>query len=311
MYYINLQKESKQTEFMKNRICIWLVNQLLKRKRMTLNEIQEEWRAHNADYDINLHRNTFMSYKRVTEDMFDINISCDRRTNEYYIEFPEGMSSSPVNQWLIRTASTSDVISRHKRLSDRIVLENTFGGEEHLDAITDAMYRNKCVNIVYHSYWMEPQNFTVEPYFIKFFRQRWYLIGHCHERNALRVYSLDRMDSAIKSEKSFVMKDQNYPQIIYNDNFGIIHGDEKTISHDIILKFTIQQGRYIQTRPLHHTQEIISQDENHMIFNMHMKITLDLVQELLSYGSSLQVLGPECLINEIRKNIKEMNDLYK
>ena len=160
---------------MKNRICIWLVNLLLKRKRMTLNEIQEEWRAHNADYDITLHRNTFMSYKRTAEEMFDININCDRSTNEYYIEYPEEISNSPINQWLIQTASSTDVISRRKRLADRIVLERTFGGEEHLDAITDAMSRSKCINITYHSYWMDAQNFTVEPYFIKFFRQRWYL----------------------------------------------------------------------------------------------------------------------------------------
>lgn len=52
------------------------------------------------------------------------------------------------------------------------------------------------------------------------------------------------------------MKSEDYPQVIYNDNFGIIHGDEKTKSHDILLKFTIQQGQYILTRPLHHTQEM-------------------------------------------------------
>ena len=265
-----------------NRICIWLVNLLLRKKRMTLIEIQEEWRNHNTDYSIALHRNTFISYKRVAEEMFDIIINCDRRTNEYYIEYPEDIISSPINQWLIRTVSSADVISRYKRLADRIILENTFGGEEHLDSITDAMTHGKCVDIVYHSYWMEAQNFTVEPYFIKFFRQRWYLIGHCHERNSLRVYSLDRMDSATISDKSFKMKDKNYPQVLYNDNFGIIHGEESTKDHDILLKFTSKQGLYIQTRPLHHTQEIISRDENHIIFKMHMKVTLDLVQELFS-----------------------------
>ena len=296
---------------MKNRICIWLVNLLLRRKRMTLNEIQEEWRAHNADYDITLHRNTFMSYKRTAEEMFDININCDRSTNEYYIEYPEEIGNSPINQWLIQAASSTDVISRRKRLADRIILESTFGGEEHLDAITDAMSRSKCINITYHSYWMDAQNFTVEPYFIKFFRQRWYLIGHCHERNALRVYSLDRMDCATVSDKSFTMKEKNYPQVLYNDNFGIIHGEENAKAHDILLKFTTKQGQYIQTRPLHHTQEVISHDENFIIFKMHMKITLDLVQELLSYGFSLQVLSPDCLIKEIRKTIGEMNELYK
>ena len=105
---------------------------------------------------------------------------------------------------------------------------------------------------------MDAQSFTVEPYFIKFFRQRWYLIGHCYERNALRVYSLDRMDSATISDKSFTMKEKNYPQVLYNDNFGIIHGEENTKTHDILLKFTTKQGQYIQTRPLHHTQEVIS-----------------------------------------------------
>ena len=82
---------------MKDRICIWLVNLLLRRKRMTLNEIQEEWRAHNADYDITLHRNTFMSYKRTAEEMFDININCDRSTNEYYIEYPEEIGNAYEN----------------------------------------------------------------------------------------------------------------------------------------------------------------------------------------------------------------------
>ncbi len=296
---------------MKNRISIWLVSLLLRRKRIKLAEIQNAWQEYNGEYGMELHRNTFMKYKRMAEEMFDINISCDRSTNEYYIEYPEEISNSPINQWIIRTASSADVISRHKRLADRIILESTFGGEEHLDAITDAMTHEKCVNVLYHSYWMEAQIFTVEPYFIKFFKQRWYLIGHCHERNALRVYSLDRMERASISEKSFIMKYKDYPQVIYNDNFGIIHGDEKTKSHDILLKFTIKQGQYILTRPLHHTQEVISRDENHIIFKMHMKVTLDLVQELLSYGSSLQVLSPDCLVNEIRKTINEMNDLYK
>lgn len=296
---------------MKNRICIWLINLLVRKRRMTLHEIQEEWRAYNADYDITLHRNTFMSYKRAAEDMFDININCDRRTNEYYIEYPDAINNSPINQWIIQATSSTDVISRRKHLSDRIILENTFGGEEHLDAITDAMSRGRSLNISYHSYWKEAQNFTVDPYFIRFFRQRWYLIGHCHERNALRVYSLDRMDSATIGNKSFTMKPENYPQVLYNDNFGIIHGDEKDKAHDVLLKFSIKQGKYIQTRPLHHTQEIISHDENHIIFKLHIKITLDFIQELLSYGPSLQVLSPDKLVEEMRKAINEMNDLYR
>ena len=91
---------------------------------------------------------------------------------------------------------------------------------------------------------------------------------------------------------------------------SIVHGEEKDKAHDMLLKFTVKQGQYILTRPLHHSQEVISRDENHIIFKVHMKVTLDLIQELLSYGPSLQVLSPDCLINEIGKAISEMSKLY-
>ena len=104
---------------MKNRISIWLVSLLLRHKRITLKEIQKAWEEYSDEYGIELHRNTFMKYKRLAEEMFDINIECDRRTNEYYIDTPEGINRSPLNQWLIRTTASSDVISRRRKLEER------------------------------------------------------------------------------------------------------------------------------------------------------------------------------------------------
>lgn len=294
---------------MKNRIGIWLVSLLLRRKRITLKEIQKAWKEYSDEYGIELHRNTFMKYKRLAEEMFDINIECDRRTNEYYIDAPEEINRSPLNQWLIRTTASSDVISRRRKLDDRIVLEMTFGGEEHLDVLTEAMMKNKCVSIVYHSYWGEAATFTVEPYFIKFFKQRWYLIGFCREREGIRVYSFDRMDSAELSAESFRMSPEHMPQVMFNDTYGIINDDNRV--ENVILKFNLKQGNYIRTRPLHHSQELVSQDEDSMTFRLRLKPTLDFVQELLSYGSTLQVLAPESLVQEMRRTVNELCALYR
>lgn len=245
----------------------------------------------------------------MAEDMFDINIECDRRTNEYYIDSPEMLNRSALNQWLIQTASSSDVIARRKKLVGRIVLETTFGGEEHLDAITEAMMKNKCVSIVYHSYWGEAATFTVEPYFIKFFKQRWYLIGFCREREGVRVYSFDRMDNVELTTESFRMSPEHTPQVMFNDTYGIINDDTRV--ENVVLKFNLKQGNYIRTRPLHHSQELVSQDEDSMTFRLRLKPTLDFVQELLSYGFTLQVLAPESLVQEMRRTVNELCALYR
>lgn len=71
---------------MENGISIWLVSLLFRCKRITLKEIQKAWEEYSDEYDIELHRNTFMKYKRLAEEMFDINIECDCCTNEYYID---------------------------------------------------------------------------------------------------------------------------------------------------------------------------------------------------------------------------------
>lgn len=294
---------------MKNRISIWLVSLLLRRKRVRLAEIQDAWQEYSGEYGMELHRNTFMKYKRMAEEMFDINIECDRRTNEYYIDSPEMLNRSALNQWLIQTASSSDVIARRKKLADRIVLETTFGGEEHLDAITEAMMKNKCIMLVYHSYWADAHTFTVEPYFVKFFKQRWYLVGFCREREGLRVYSFDRMGSAQVSREGFKMQSDKLPQVLFDDTYGIIRDD--TPVEDIVLRFNLQQGNYIKTRPLHHSQVLMSQDELSMTFRMRLRPTLDFVQELLSYGSALKILAPDSLIDKMRGIVRDMYRQYE
>lgn len=294
---------------MKYRISIWLIKLLLKRKRLTLKEIQEEWKNFNRDFNITLHRNTFMAYKQAAEDMFDVNINCDRKTNEYYIENPKEITDSDINKWIMQVASSTEVLTRRRTLSNRILLESTCGGEEFLDPITEAMMNDNCITIEYYSYWMELNSYTVEPYFIKSFKNRWYLIGFCREREGLRVYAFDRIKTVTISEEHFYMKAQNYPNFLYKDNFGIINAPkEKT--ENIHLRFTIKQAPYIITRPLHHSQEIISYENGFMDITLNVKVTLDFMQELLSYGTSMKIISPPSLIKKYKEILNEMYEQY-
>lgn len=112
---------------MKTQFCIWLINFLLKRKA-TRQEINNAWRR-SAYYDgKDISRNTFLEYKRKAEELFDIDIICDRRTNQYLIKKPEVLETDHLKKWLLSSLSAATTIEQCKNLSQRIMLEQTFGG---------------------------------------------------------------------------------------------------------------------------------------------------------------------------------------
>jgi predicted DNA-binding transcriptional regulator YafY len=63
--------------------------------------------------------------------------------------------------------------------------------------------------------------------------------------------------------------------------------------------------------PLHHSQEEKIIDDDNSIFTYFLKPTFDFKQELLKYGSSVEVLKPTWLRNEFSKIAKIMSENYK
>lgn len=295
---------------MRTQFCIWLVNMLLERE-MTRQEINEAWRK-SYYYDFKeISRNSFLEYKRKAEDLFDINIICNRRTNKYYIENLELLRANPLKQWLLSSMSAITTMEQCKALSDRIMLEQTFGGETLLPIVTEAMTYGLCLVMLYKPFWYdESYQLVIEPYFVRLFKQRWYVIGFSHKHNAIRTFAFDRICNINISEDKFVMPEGLNVESYFSDSFGIMQQDNVQME-TIRLKFIAEQGIYVETRPLHHSQKLISKTNEHMIFELKLKPTFDFFQELMSYGSDLEVLSPQSLRDKIYCCIKSMMVMYK
>jgi predicted DNA-binding transcriptional regulator YafY len=52
--------------------------------------------------------------------------------------------------------------------------------------------------------------------------------------------------------------------------------------------------------PLHHTQEVIANNEKELRIKLKLCITHDFIMELLSYGDTLKVIKPDILIDEVK-----------
>lgn len=95
----------------------------------------------------------------------------------------------------------------------------------------------------------------------------------------------------------------------FSNSFGIIQRTDVPIEN-IRLRFIAEQGMYIKKRPLHHSQKLISSDDEYMVFEYLLRPTFDFFQEVLSYGSDVEVLAPISFREQVEECVRWMSRIY-
>ncbi len=142
---------------------------------------------------IELARTTFNRHKDAIEDIFGIYIDCDRKDDyRYHIGNSEVLEDKTIQNWMLSTMNVNNLLSEHKSIHNRVLLESVPSSEEFLSDIMMAMKRNVKINIFYQKYSNEPgKERIVAPYCVKLYRCRWYVLAKI-ENNEMRLFSLDR-----------------------------------------------------------------------------------------------------------------------
>lgn len=269
---------------------IWIVDTISRYGRITRDELNRLWMLSPFGNGEPLARRTFYNYRAAIEDAFKINIECDPATFEYYITNADPHSAS-VTHWLLNSAAMSNLLNDARDISARIFLEDVPSARTHLAAIISAIKAGNPVRITYQPFNRSNarQGIVVEPYFLKIFRQRWYLTGRVPADDMIKTYALDRITELSTLTSTFELPDDFDPEAFTRDAFGIIFsmGDVK----EIAIRCDAKQAKYFRALPLHHSQREMIHD-HYSIFQYRMKLTPDLVSEILSYGPRITVVAP-------------------
>lgn len=282
---------------------IWLVDTIYRADGITFEEINEKWLRNSMSEGLDLPLKTFHNHRKAIEDMFDINIVCDKRGGyKYYIENADDMEKGGVRTWLLNTFAVNNLINESHHLKRRIVFEQIPSGQNFLTPVIEAMRDGMSIEIKYKSFWRQDEYTTeVEPYFVKVFRQRWYLIARNKIKDAIRIYALDRIHALSQTGNAFVMPKDFSPEEYFYNSFGIISQDN--CPPEIVeLKVYGTQKEYFRTLPLHHSQEEVENADGYSIFRYYLSPTYDFIQEILSHGCELEVLSPQHLRGEVRSH---------
>ena len=177
---------------------IWLLDTLLNSSPLTIDEINMLWEdcpLSNGPIPLR----TFHEQRKGIKEMFGVEIVCDRsHGNVYYVKNPEVLDEQKVAKWLLHKYSIPQDFATFNSMKDRILLEEIPLGTSFLDDIIEAMQKNTELRIDYQRYEGEQgeehlQTFHIQPYALKVFNRRWYLLGFIKEKDGLRTIALDRI----------------------------------------------------------------------------------------------------------------------
>ena len=290
---------------------IWFVETIYNAKRITYEEINEKWRNNALSDGLDLPSRTFHKWRIAVEEMFGLIIDCERKGGyHYYIANADELKEGNIRNWLINTFSISNLLVDNLQLHERILLEEIPSGQKYFAQIIDAMKSNNLINMTYRSYWKDnSHNFDVEPYCVKLFRQRWYLLGRSPYKKQMMIYALDRIQELRIIDKNFELPTTFNANEFFGEYFGVNIVDEVDVE-TVRLKVASYQANYIRAVPLHHSQKEIEKNKNFSIFELRLRPTSDFIREILWHKEAVEVLAPIGFRNEVASTIEEMNKKY-
>ena len=289
---------------------IWLVNTIRKAgdDGITFAEINEKWLETELSEGVELARSTFNRHKDAIEDIFGLIIDCNRLNGyRYFISNEEVLSEDSIQNWMLNTLTVNNIIGEALTLQDRILLQPAPVEGDYLKMVIEAMKKNVKLAVDYRKYGDdEPRHLTFEPYCIKLFKQRWYILGHFH-RNAIAdrpevdyfgVFSFDRILNMSLTDDKFQMDPSFNAQAYFEECFGVLVNDD-TVAQRIVIRVFGDERFYVRDLPIHKSQREIGQGEDYTDFELIMRPTIDLSTHFVSRSFLIKVLEPQWLADEI------------
>ncbi|MFV0232118.1 WYL domain-containing protein [Empedobacter falsenii] len=258
--------------------------------------------------EFNFSKRTLQRDIREIRNILGIDIMYSRSQRGYYI-FQDDYSSDlflktleEINSFsaLKLTNSLESIVYLEKRKPKRA---------EFLPDIVQAIQQKKKIEFHYQKFGEEKETIRkVSPIAIREHNNRWYLIAD--DKGIVKNFGLERMNKvSILNDKIDNNIEFNYIDK-YKYSFGIIvPSSEKP--EKIVLSVTKKQAAYIESLPLHESQQILETKNDEVLIGLELFLTEDFISEILSLSRSVTIIEPKKLKDKVKTILKETLEKYK
>jgi predicted DNA-binding transcriptional regulator YafY len=255
------------------------------------------------DYGFEISKRTL---QRDIEDIryeFGIDIRYNRARDGYFIDFDNSPNFDSFLNFL-EIVNTANLITESLIKSKETLKYISFESNSPLrgaQLLKDALYaitQHRRISFIHYNFGTgQMKKYSISPYLLKEYQKRWYILGML-ANGELRLFGIDRIESMNLEPLTFTPK-KNFNATTYFDNIiGLSKSEDRP--EQIILQFTAFQGNYIKTLPLHHSQEIIKDDEKSLTISLNLIPNLELLQKICAYGNQVKIIKPTSLIKQLK-----------
>lgn len=290
---------------------VWIVDTLNRYGRLTRTQINDLWLRSPVSEGKPLPERTFHYYRRAIEENFHIDIGCNS-LGEYFIEGSGSKRDKAFSNWLLDNYAVGTALKSSADTDGRVYVEEIPSAREFLPDVLEAIRNNEKTVFTYAGFSRsrpEP-GIVFHPYFLKLYKQRWYMVGLREKSADIRTYALDRVKEMRLMSKNFTMPEDLDPSQFFDNIIGITLS--KAPPRIVKIRATPQQAKYFRALPLHHSQQEEIHD-SYSIFTYRLKLNYELVHELLGYGAGVTVLAPKELqvmvTDELRQSMRQYEEL--
>jgi predicted DNA-binding transcriptional regulator YafY len=185
---------------------------------------------------------------------------------------------------------------------ERVETKNINRLDEFYRYVTEKRVRE----IEYTPFDSELETKVIFPVILREFNNRWTLIAFDKAKNAYQNFALDRIGKVRLSTATLVDGNNFDSKTYFKDVIG------NTIESDTVerIVFTVLKRRafYVETKPWHHSQQKISEDEESITFELQIKPNREFWAKVMEHIEDIEINEPEVLRIEFQERVQKIYD---
>jgi proteasome accessory factor B len=162
------------------------------------------------------------------------------------------------------------------------------------------LYQYRC-RLSYAPPRREAEDYLFDPYTLLFYQNSLYLGGFAHNRGALRLFLIDRLQKVEISRERFEVPDDFVPAALTGSAFGLI--DEEPAA--VRVRFGAAVAHLIRERNWHQTQVLEEAADGSLLLSFTAGGEKELLAWLYSYLPHVEVIAPASLCSAFRQGLEQ------
>jgi len=268
----------------------------------------------DKDFDVSP-RTLERDMERIRTD-FGLEIVYSKADQGYFIDKSKSVKVESFFKFL-EIVTVADILSESLKDSNKILDyvsfddSKNFKGIANLKEILIAIRQKRKLHFAHENFWRDTlKKYEITPLLLKEYENRWYVIGVPEEMDEIRTFGIDRITELSLGTLSNLKRSQFKSQL---KNFDNIIGLDFNQGEPTNIRLLVDgiHIKYMRSLPLHHSQNIHTENEKGQSFvDFHLIPNYEFITQVLKIGNEVEVIYPEEFRNEIKNILSESLKKY-